>query len=106
MQKKLNDFEAEQGQTSDGKYVRYDTNTQGLTNAQKSNARGNIGAADDAQVVKLTGNQTVAGTKTFSTYPQLPTAMPSADRQPAPKKYVDDKVADAVSWGGVNGKEW
>lgn len=106
LQKKLDDFETEQGQTSDGKYVRYDTNTQGLTNAQKSNARTNIGAADDSTVVKTSGNQTVGGTKTFSTYPQLPTAMPSADRQPAPKKYVDDKVADAVSWGGVNGKEW
>lgn len=106
LQKKLNDFKTEQGQTSDGKYVRYDTNTQGLTNAQKSNARANINAADDATTVKTSGNQTVGGTKTFSTYPQLPTAMPSADRQPAPKKYVDDKVADAVSWGGVNGKEW
>src|SRR5690625_127925 len=106
LQKKLNDFETEQGQTSDGKYVRYDTNTQGLTNAQKSNARTNIGAADDSTVVKTSGNQTVGGTKTFSTYPQLPTAMPSADRQPAPKKYVDDKIAEAVEWGGVNGKEW
>ncbi len=106
LQKKLNDFETEQGQTSDGKYVRYDTNTQGLTNAQKSNARTNIGAADDAQVVKLTGNQTVAGTKTFSTYPQLPTAMPTTDRQATSKKYVDDKIAEAVEWGGANGKEW
>lgn len=106
LQKKLDDFETEQGQTSDGKYVRYDTNTQGLTNAQKSNARTNIGAADDSTVVKTSGNQTVAGTKTFSTYPQLPTAMPTADRQATSKKYVDDKIAEAVEWGGVNGKEW
>lgn len=106
LQKKLDDFGIEQGQTSDGKYVRYDNNSQGLTNTQKSNARTNIGAADDAAVVKLTGNQTVAGTKTFSAYPVLPTAMPTTDRQSAPKKYVDDKIAEAVEWGGVNGKEW
>lgn len=106
LQKKLDDFGTEQGQISDGKYVRYDNNTQGLTNAQKANARENIGAADDSTVVKTSGNQTVGGTKTFSTYPQLPTAMPSADRQAAPKKYVDDTIADAVAWGGTNGKEW
>lgn len=106
LQKKLNDFETEQGQTSDGKYVRYDINTQGLTNAQKSNARANINAADDATTVKTSGNQTVGGTKTFSTYPQLPTAMPTADRQATSKKYVDDKIAEAVEWGGTNGKEW
>lgn len=47
----------------------------------------------DNVVVKTSGNQTVAGTKTFSTYPVLPTAMPTTDRQAAPKKYVDD--ADA-----------
>lgn len=96
LQKKLNDFESEQEQTSDGKYVRYDINTQGLTNAQKSNARGNIGAADDSTVVKTSGNQTVGGTKTFSAYPVLPTAMPTTDRQAAPKKYVDDQIAASV----------
>lgn len=96
LQKKLDDFETSQGQTSDGKYVRYDNNTQGLTNAQKSNARENIGAADDSAVVKTSGNQTVGGTKTFSAYPVLPTAMPTTDRQAAPKKYVDDKIAEAA----------
>lgn len=96
LQKKLDDFESEQEQTSDGKYVRYDNNTQGLTNTQKSNARTNIGAADDTAVVKLSGNQTVGGTKTFSTYPQLPTAMPTTNRQAAPKKYVDDQIAAAA----------
>lgn len=96
LQKKLDDFESELGQTSDGKYVRYDNNTQGLTNTQKSNARENIGAADDSTVVKTSGNQTVGGTKTFSAYPILPTAMPTTDRQAASKKYVDDQIAAAA----------
>lgn len=99
LQKKLNDFESEQEQTSDGKYVRYDTNTQGLTNAQKSNARENIGAADDAAVVKLSGNQTVGGVKTFSSFPITPSSAPTTDYQTANKKYVDDQIAaSALEW--------
>jgi len=52
----------------------------------------NAKAADSA-VVKLSGNQTVAGTKTFSTIPVLPNSSPSTDNQAARKKYVDDGLA-------------
>ena len=51
---------------ADVRYPRVDINTQGLTSTQQGNARTNIAAADDAAVVKLTGNQTVAGVKSFS----------------------------------------
>lgn len=59
--------------------------------ADAATARSAIGAAADSDVVKLTGNQSVAGTKTFSASPVVPT--PSADTHAATKKYVDDQVA-------------
>jgi hypothetical protein len=46
--------------------------------------------ADDNAVVKLTGDQTVAGVKTFSSSPVVPT--PTTDMQAATKKYVDDNA--------------
>lgn len=46
--------------------------------------------ADDDEVVKLTGDQTVAGVKTFSSSPVVPT--PTTDMQAATKKYVDDSI--------------
>gem|GEM_PF-5504129 len=35
--------------------------------------------ANDSVVVKLTGNQTIAGTKTFSSNPQVPTGTTGLD---------------------------
>jgi len=49
----------------------------------------------DAAAVKLTGDQTVAGKKTFSTIPELPASDPTTANQAARKKYVDDVVAGA-----------
>jgi hypothetical protein len=48
--------------------VKFDS-AQTLTDAQKTQARSNIGSADDSEVVKLTGNQTITGQKTFSKDP-------------------------------------
>ena len=48
--------------------------------------------ADDSVVVKLTGDQTVAGTKTFSSFPVTPSSAPTTDYEIANKKYVDDNV--------------
>ena len=53
------------------------------------------GKADDNAVVKLAGAQTVAGVKTFSDSPIVPT--PTTDYQVATKKYVDDNA------GGTSG---
>lgn len=46
--------------------------------------------ADDNAVVKLSGAQSVAGVKTFSDSPIVPT--PTTDYQAATKKYVDDNA--------------
>lgn len=44
----------------------------------------------DSANVKLTGNQTIAGIKSFSSFPVTPSSAPSTDYQTANKKYVDD----------------
>ncbi|MFA7448745.1 MAG: hypothetical protein WCY77_09935 [Weeksellaceae bacterium] len=105
LQKKITDNNTSQDTASNGKYVRYDA-SQTLSTANKTTARTNIGAADDAVVVKTTGNQSIAGTKTFTTIPVLPNSNPTTDNQSVRKKYVDDTIASAVAWGGTNGKEW
>ncbi len=48
--------------------------------------------AADADVVKLTGNQNVAGIKTFTSFPLTPSAAPTSDYEVANKKYVDDSL--------------
>lgn len=47
---------------------------------------------NDADVVHDTGNENVAGIKTFSSFPVTPSSAPSTDYQTANKKYVDDSV--------------
>lgn len=47
-------------------------------------------------LVALTGNQTVAGIKTFSSFPISPSSAPSADYEMANKKYVDDTAFAGV----------
>jgi len=60
----------------------------------KSSAVTNAGAATDSAVVHNTGNETVAGTKTFSASPVVPT--PTLGSQAANKTYVDS-VAGAAA---------
>lgn len=45
-----------------------------------------------------TGVQTIAGVKTFSSFPVTPSEAPTTDYQTANKKYVDDKVAGTRYW--------
>ena len=54
---------------------------------------GLLGAAD-LQNVKLTGNQTIEGIKTFASSPIVPT--PTTDTQASTKKYVDDNISAVV----------
>ena len=49
----------------------------------------------DNNAVKVTGDQTIGGVKTFSSIPVLPAENPTTDDQAARKKYVDDQVAAA-----------
>lgn len=51
----------------------------------------------DTTTVKLSGNQTIAGVKTFSSFPLTPSSAPTTNYQTANKKYVDDGVAGAIS---------
>lgn len=46
----------------------------------------------DTLYVALTGNQVVAGIKTFSSFPVTPSSAPTTDYQTANKKYVDDNI--------------
>ena len=46
--------------------------------------------------VDLTSSETVAGTKTFSSFPITPSAAPTTNYQVANKKYVDDTVSGGI----------
>lgn len=49
----------------------------------------NVKAQVKGNVVGLAGNQTVAGVKTFSSFPVTPSSSPTTDYQVANKQYVD-----------------
>ena len=49
---------------------------------------------------KTTGNQTIAGIKTFSSFPVTPSSAPTTDYQAANKKYADDRKAECVQLTG------
>jgi len=51
-----------------------------------------IQALTDTLYVALTGDQSVAGIKTFSSFPVTPSSAPTTDYQVANKKYVDDNA--------------
>lgn len=54
--------------------------------------------ADDSAVVHTNGAEVIAGTKTFSTSPVVPT--PTLGSQTASKTYVDDTVAASSTTNG------
>lgn len=58
------------------------------------------GKANDSAVVHNTGNETIAGIKTFSSSPIVP--APTTDLQAATKKYVDDAI---VAGGGYTDEQ-
>lgn len=58
----------------------------------------NAGLANN---VKTTGDQTIAGVKTFTSIPVLPASDPTTDNQAARKKYVDDTYAFLGVLNGV-----
>lgn len=66
--------------------------------ADAAEARSDIGAAADTAVVKLTGAQTVAGVKTFSSSPVIPDG--AAAQNPISKAQLDAAVA-AIARGLV-----
>jgi len=54
--------------------------------------------------VTLVGNQSIDGIKSFTSFPVTPSAAPTSDYQAANKKYVDDSIVLAGSFGG-NGSD-
>jgi hypothetical protein len=59
-------------------------------------AQTDLQAALDAKVA-TTGNETIAGVKTFSSFPVTPSSAPTTDYQAANKKYVDDSPSTAAN---------
>lgn len=55
-----------------------------------------LGDDDHPQYVKDTGDETIAGIKTFSSIPLGPASNPMTDNQLARKKYVDDLVVSPL----------
>lgn len=53
---------------------------------------------DHPQYVLMSGDQTVAGVKTFSSFPVTPSSAPSSNYQVSNKKYVDDLIGAWDSW--------
>lgn len=60
-------------------------------------------AAGDSAVVHNTGDETVAGVKTFSSSPIVP--APTTDLQAATKKYVDDAVTAGGGYTNENAQD-
>jgi len=58
-----------------------------------------MGDADLSNLVDKTTAQTIAGVKTFTSFPVTPSSAPTTDYQTANKKYVDDEITAA---GGYN----
>lgn len=55
--------------------------------------------ANDNAVVKLSGNQSVGGVKTHSSFPITPSSAPTTNYQTANKKYVDDSAGATYTAG-------
>lgn len=65
------------------------TKLSGIETAADVTDATNVSAAG---AVMKTGNETVAGVKTFSSFPVSPSSAPTTDYQLANKKYVDDAI--------------
>lgn len=63
--------------------------------ANATGKRGEDSGIAKTEVVKTTGDQTLAGVKTFSSSPVVP-KTPTADEHASSKKYTDDTAAGAV----------
>lgn len=72
----------------------------GTTRLMNMDEYGQMGFIDPAGFVADTGDETIAGVKTFSSSPILPT--PTSDMQGATKKYVDDNAGSGTFDGDAS----
>lgn len=63
-----------------------------ITESQISDLGTYLTTETDPNSVHVTGDQSVAGIKTFSSFPITPSSAPTTDYQVANKKYVDDNA--------------
>lgn len=83
---------------SDDKYRSFIINSTGIVVEQDAITTDQLATAlltkaNDADVVKLTGTQSVAGVKTFTSIPVLPATNPTTVNQAVRKGYVDTELA-------------
>ena len=62
-------------------------------------------AYKDSEVVHLTGDETIAGVKTFTSTPVLPASNPTTDNQAARKAYVDSLLDDTEVIAGSTNRD-
>lgn len=60
---------------------------------QTETATASNDACNFSQTVRTSGNQTIAGVKTFSSIPVLPSSNPTTNNQAVRKQYVDDGLS-------------
>lgn len=82
----------------------WDSITQRLRKITWTNILASIKTYADGLYVALTGNQNVAGVKTFTSFPVTPSSAPSTDYEVANKKYVDDNTGGGGMPGGSSGE--
>lgn len=86
----ISDLGTYQAQLAEGAFIDGDkTKLDTIENAADVTDATNVAAAG---AVMDTGNETVAGVKTFSSFPVTPSSAPTTDYQAANKKYVDDNA--------------
>jgi len=107
--KKLDDLHLETARLTDTPqtFLGDMTFSKKITGSITGNADGKAATAGNADTVTngvyITGDQAIAGKKTFSVIPEGPAADPTLSNQLARKSYVDDKIAAAGAFpiGGI-----
>ena len=100
-------YASEHNDNFDGIYNDYNGNISNANISATANIDESKIAFTGTKVVRLTGDQTIAGIKTFTSFPITPSSAPTTDYQVANKKYVDDQITEATPagslsmWGGT-----